>query len=159
MPLETLHAERVSVFENSGLAQFTSSRRLAHEGPCILHWALAGWKRLQARGRFAAPAGVLDASDRFQHDNDLMAQFIAEHAHGQKDGRVQSSELYSAYQDWCTRNGHHPLSGERAAANWERLGFERKRIEGRSFWCGLALNPPLSQADDEYNRDDGESEE
>jgi hypothetical protein len=92
---------------------------------------------------------VLEAGVRFQAANDFMAQFVADQTQAHADGRVQSSRLYSAYMAWCRRNGHPALSGVRAASDWHRLGFERKRIDGKSFWCGLALNPQPAEEDDE----------
>jgi hypothetical protein len=118
---------------------------LAQEGPGILNWALAGWQRLQARGRFKPPPAVQEASAHFQLANDLMAQFVADETQPHADGRVQSSTLYSAYLAWCRRNGHPGLSGVRAASDLRRLGFERKRINGKSFWCGLTLNPQAEE--------------
>jgi putative DNA primase/helicase len=115
--------------------------RLAQEGPGLLNWALAGLARLQKRGRFQSAPAIQAAGETFHHANDLVAQFVADQAQRQPDGSIQGSQLYSAYSAWCRQNGHPPLSGNGVAAEWERLGFQRRRVHGLSYWHGLQLNP------------------
>ena len=116
--------------------------RLGQEGPGILNWALAGLARLNQRGRFAPPPAVLDADERFRRANDLIAQFIADQTQADPVARVQASSLFGAYQAWCHGNGCHPQSNNNIAAELERLGFERRRNDGRTFWLGLQLKSP-----------------
>ena len=115
--------------------------RLAQEGPGLLNWALEGLARLQKRGRFQSAPAIQAAGESFHQANDLVAQFIADQAQRQPDASIQGSQLYSAYHTWCRQNGHPPLSGNGVAAEWERLGFQRRRVHGLSYWHGLQLNP------------------
>ena len=53
--------------------------------------------------------------------------------------RVGGRELYLEYTLWCERNGHKPKSSTSVAEDWQRLGFERKRIKGKTYYMGLSV--------------------
>jgi phage/plasmid-associated DNA primase len=55
------------------------------------------------------------------------------------NARVQAQKLYDAYKFWCEENGHRPQSSTRVAEDWQRLGYERKRISGVSHYHGLRI--------------------
>ncbi len=112
---------------------------LALEGPGILIWALAGLARLTRRGRFDSPPSVALAGDQFHQANDLAAQFVAEACLVEPSARESASLLYQHYVVWCRRSAVRPESVNAVAAAWERLGFQRSRTHGRSFWTGLRL--------------------
>lgn len=46
------------------------------EGPGILQWAIAGLKRLRARGRFDVPSAVRDWTIRYRDDQDKTGHFV-----------------------------------------------------------------------------------
>ena len=115
--------------------------RIAAEGPGILNWALAGLARLNQRGRFDPPPIVNSSTERFAQANDLFAQFVAEACHLDPASREPAGRLYAAYAAWCHRSGLHPESSNTAATEWDRLGFQRRRVAGRSYWLGLQLLP------------------
>jgi len=112
---------------------------ISQETPGILNWALAGLRRLRARGRFEIPECIQTATENFQRDNDKAALFVSEMCQIEDDRRVQSALLYEAYSLWCTKNGLKAESSTTLAAEWERLGFERKRISGKTWWQGVGL--------------------
>lgn len=113
--------------------------QIATEGAGLLNWALDGLARLRARKRFAIPAAVRECRDEFQHANDIPAMFVAEACELAADARVQSAELYEAYKTWCEATGHKHQSSTTLAADWQRLGFERRKYAGLMFWYGLRL--------------------
>jgi putative DNA primase/helicase len=114
-------------------------RHIEAEGAGILNWALEGLQRLTKRGRFEVPACVQDATANFQQDNDVPALFIEEHCSVGPDRKVQASQLYKEYAWWCEENGHRPQSSTRVAADWERLGFEKRKSKGLAYYHGVGL--------------------
>src|SRR5262249_7605910 len=106
-----------------------------------LNWALAGLARLRQRGRFAPPPSVLLASDLFHQANDLAAQFVAEDCLLDPESREPASRLYQHYVAYCRRVSGRPESPNALAAACDRLGLQRLRVHGRSFWTGARLRP------------------
>ncbi len=117
-------------------------RDIEGEGAGILNWALAGLERLQKRGCFKVPAGVDEATTQFRENNDVPALFLADRCVKDSDAREKAGELYSEYRQWCEDNGHRAQSSTRLANDWQRLGFERKRIKGSSYYQGVRVRLP-----------------
>ena len=114
-------------------------RRIANEGPGILAWALEGLRRLRKRGHFLIPSCVEEASQQFQKKNDVPAAFVEECCDTGPDCKASADELYRAYKTWCEDNGHRPQSSTALAEEWTRLGFQRYRANGRTFYRGVSL--------------------
>lgn len=112
---------------------------IACEAAGILNWALAGLRRLRARGRFVIPATIEAASRAFAQQNDIPAVFVEECCSVGPTLSVQSSTLYNRYQTWCIENGHKPQSSTSIADEWRRLGFERRKTAGGMIWDGVDL--------------------
>jgi putative DNA primase/helicase len=114
------------------------------EGAGILNWALIGLDRLRKRGKFLFPKSVMDATRDFQEHNDVPMMFIEEIGARinplDPQCRTASQYLYDQYKDWCMRNGHKPMSSTRMADEWKRLGFERTRIMGSTYWQGIEIS-------------------
>lgn len=115
------------------------------EGAGILNWALQGLQRLNTRGKFCPPQSVIDATKNYQDKNDIPKLFLEEvgalidpldpHV------RTRAQDLYDAYNDWCKRTNHKPMSSTRLAEEWKRLGFERTTINGVRYWVGVEYDP------------------
>jgi P4 family phage/plasmid primase-like protien len=114
-------------------------RHIEQEGAGILNWALRGLRSLKERGHFQVPAGVEDATKQFRENNDVPALFVEDRCIQGADLKVQASQLYTEYKEWCLENGHRPMSSTRLADDWARLGFEKTASNGRRFYRGLAL--------------------
>jgi len=121
---------------------------IATEGAGILNWALVGLDRLRARGRFEIPPCVEDTTEKFQKTNDVPAEFVVEICNTGPNCKEQSGPLYTRYHDWCIATGHKPQSSTSMAAEWERLGFERYRADGKAFWRGVELAEVKVSLDD-----------
>jgi putative DNA primase/helicase len=117
-------------------------RAIESEGAGILNWALEGLQRLKERGHFEVPAGVEDATKQFRENNDVPALFVEDRCIRGADLKVQASQLYDEYKDWCIDNGHRPQSSTRVADDWARLGFEKTASNGRRFYRGVGLRLP-----------------
>jgi putative DNA primase/helicase len=122
-----------------GQAEPEVKEYVKQEGAGILNWALDGLERLQERGHFKVPVEVQGATEEFERSNDLPMMFVEEECITGAGHEVASRLLYSRYREWCVDNGHKPQSSTRLADDWRRLGFERRRVKGRSFWSGVAL--------------------
>jgi len=114
-------------------------RVIEEEGAGILNWALEGLRRLQDRGSFDVPAGVEEATTQFRENNDVPALFVTDRCIEDPDAREKAGTLYSEYRQWCEDNGHRPQSSTRLSDDWQRLGFERKRIKGSSYYQGVRV--------------------
>jgi P4 family phage/plasmid primase-like protien len=134
---------RVKVVEFPQLAEDERDPKIKHaieqEGAGILNWALKGLWRLKERGDFEVPTGVEDATKQFRENNDVPALFIEDRCIQGADLKVQASQLYTEYKEWCLENGHRPMSSTRLADDWARLGFEKTASNGRRFYRGVAL--------------------
>lgn len=119
--------------------------KIKTEGAGILNWALEGLERLNARGKFAPPASVINATKEYQEKNDIPSVFLEEiNARIDKNDnqcRTTGQYLYDQYSDWCKRNNHKPMSSTRIAEEWKRLGFVRQRIRGTTYWQGIEITP------------------
>ena len=114
---------------------------IATEGAGILVWALDGLARLKERGRFEVPAVIESATQGWKEANDVAAMFVAERCERGEDYSVGGQTLYGTYSSWCRENGFVPKNAKNAAEDWERLGFRKKRVKGRSYWHGLRVVP------------------
>jgi putative DNA primase/helicase len=134
---------RVKVVAFPALAEEERDPKIKHaieqEGAGILNWALKGLWRLKERGHFEVPAGVVDATKQFRENNDVPALFVEDRCIQGAEFKVQASQLYTEYKDWCLENGHRPMSSTRLADDWARLGFEKTASNGRRFYRGLTL--------------------
>ena len=123
--------------------------RIRAEAPGILNWALAGLRRLKERGDFKIPFCVKEATANFQKTNDIPALFVEEACVRSNDDQVQAQVLYEAYRDWCDKSGHKPQSSTSISRDWNRLGFEKKIINGRKFYQGLSVDRTWFSEQDE----------
>lgn len=112
---------------------------IKNEGAGILNWALDGLARLRDRGYFVIPKSVTEATEQFEHNNDVAAVFVSDKCKVGGDLKTGSATLYNAYKDWCMSNGHKPKSSTAIAEDWARLGFERKRNMIGVVWEGVEL--------------------
>lgn len=119
--------------------------RVKLEGAGILNWALDGLDRLRERGEFDIPQVVKDSTDDFRETNDIPAAFVAEccivgsDPKSRQPYRTQGGVLYKAYSEWCRENGHKPQSSTSIAEDWRRLGFERYKAMGKSWWRNVGV--------------------
>ena len=134
---------RVKVVSFPALTEEERDPKIKHaieqEGAGILNWALRGLWRLKKRGHFEVPAGVEDATKQFRENNDVPALFVEDRCVRGTDSEVPASKLYREYKYWCDENSHRPQSSTRVAADWQRLGFERKRTMSGTLYQGLRV--------------------
>lgn len=116
--------------------------KLYDELPGIFNWAMEGWMFVKGRGRgglLTSPA-IEREVDAFRNENDTEAAFVDDWCYRKKGASTQASHLYKAYRWWCDANGYRPKSSRKAARDWERLGFT-KRKNSVVYYDGVQLKP------------------
>lgn len=113
-------------------------------GQAIFNWAYEGLKRLNARGRFEIPEGLISERETYRTQNDIPQTFVNECCEvvEQLDdnghyNKIQSSILHSTYANWCEQTRHKALSSTAFAGEMKRLGFEKAPIDGKVYWLGI----------------------
>ena len=116
--------------------------KLAVEAPGILAWALEGCLEWQRIG-LSPPVAVLDATQKYRDDMDLLSEFLGEKCYF--TGSVGNTQLYQAFSTWSVANGERPRSHKWLTRNLEDRGYvkDASRSAGRR-WLGLSLREEQS---------------
>lgn len=69
----------------------------------ILNWLIAGYQMLCVDG-FRQPEAVRDAIEEYRFESDKIAQFVKESMTPDADGEIRTTDVYHAYQIWCSAN-------------------------------------------------------
>ncbi len=119
---------------------------LVAELPGILKWAIAGWRRLKARGHFVQPASSADAIHELEDLASPVGAFLRECCEVAPGHRIEVDALYAAWCAWCQREGRDHATikttfGRDLAA--AAPGVKRRRGTGQiAFYEGLQLAAP-----------------
>jgi putative DNA primase/helicase len=105
------------------------------EMPGILLWAIAGWERLQKRGRFVQPQSSSELVQEFEDLGSPVGAFIRDRCEVGRANSVPVDRIFEAWKSWCTDNGReNPGTKQtfgtnlRAIVPWLRM--ERLRVAG-----------------------------
>jgi len=126
--------------------------RLLGELPGILRWAIEGWHRLRARGRFSEPEASAELKSALLDIASPVSQFVRERCLQAPTESVSVEAIYTAYRSWCEGEGrqHAPTRqqfGRDLNAAFPHLVIRRNHATGR-FYQGLGLkDPPAIAAD------------
>jgi putative DNA primase/helicase len=118
-----------------GREDTTLTDRLMTELPGILLWAIAGWKRLRARGHFVQPdAGSTMVSELADLASPVGA-FVRNCCKVGPAHRVEKAVLYGHWKRWCEQQGReHPgdaaTFGRNLLAAVSTVGESYPRING-----------------------------
>ncbi len=85
---------------------------LLAELPGILHWALAGWRRLKARGYFVQPQAGREAMEELEDLSSPVGAFVRECCVVGPGHRIEVDRLYSAWRAWCEQDGRDMISSK-----------------------------------------------
>jgi putative DNA primase/helicase len=126
-----------------GKEDATLTKTLLTELPGILLWAIEGWKRLKARGRFLQPASGEDAVRDLEDLSSPVSEFVRDRCVVGSGQRVSLTELYNSWQKWCEQSGRaqattRQVFGRDLAAAFP--GIHRRRgTEGEAFYSGIGF--------------------
>lgn len=123
----------------------TLGDQLVAELPGILLWAIEGWKRLRAHGKFRQPASSADAIQAMEDLGSPIGAFVRARCDVAPGRRVAVDDLYHGWRGWCEENGHD------AAGSKQSFGRDLKallpQVEHRrgtgnaTFYEGVGLRP------------------
>lgn len=75
----------------------------------ILNWAVAGCLMWQREG-LGVPTEIVEATDGYRNEMDSFKSFIDECCVINPKAIVATQKLYSAFHEWCSGNGEHPIT-------------------------------------------------
>lgn len=119
--------------------------RLMPELPRILHWALAGRKRLYERGHFLMPDSAKSMVSDLEEQSSPITAFLRQCCDLGGDHEVRVSALWDAWRVWCQQNGVGEGSvqyfGRDVRAAVPQVEVRNKRIGDRRerFYVGVRL--------------------
>lgn len=133
-----------------GTEDVTLTDQLLAELPGILLWAIEGWKRLRARGRFIQPKSGEDAIRDMEDLGSPVGAFIRDRCVVGVGHRAWVDNLYDAWKGWCEQDGRNAVSTKQAFGRdlmAAAPGIARRRGTGMvSFYEGIGLRgevPPV----------------
>lgn len=132
-----------------GREEVTLFDTLVSELPGIFNWALEGWARLSARGKFVAPSTSARMVQEFEDLGSPIGAFLRECCTVRHGASISQPALFQAWKDWCKDSGRdHPgtvqILGRNLAAQIPWLGESRPVVMGKRvrFYEGVQLKDP-----------------
>lgn len=111
--------------------------KLRPEKDAILNWILDGLWEYQLRG-LAPPEKVTEAVEEYKRDSDPIGEFLDAETAAIPNCRVQATELYDRYTQWCERNAHDPIGKKSFGLSMKERGFRQVK-SSNNYWQGLDL--------------------
>jgi putative DNA primase/helicase len=120
----------------------TLSDRLIAELPGILNWAIAGCLEWQRAGRLIAPRAVLESTQTYRDEQDVLDDFVREHCIRDRTASVPFGELHKAYVAWAGETMERPISSRAFANALQERGFHPTTEKRARHYRGLRLRTP-----------------
>lgn len=123
-----------------------AGKLLAEESPGILAWMVQGCLAWQREG-LTPPSKVIDATEAYREEMDVLAGFLDECCEINQDPRkaqlftTTAKELYEVYKQWCDRNGEHPETQQSFGMRLTERGLEREKGRYGWSWKGIRVLP------------------
>jgi putative DNA primase/helicase len=86
--------------------------RLRPELPGILRWAIAGWERLNRRGRFLQPRSAGELVVTMDELASPIAAFLRDRCIIEDDAACPVPAMYEAWRSWCQEHGRDAVGDE-----------------------------------------------
>lgn len=128
---------KVTIPEDERDNHLTEKLKLELSG--ILNWAIQGFNHWN-KGLMKVPKSVLEATQGYKHDMDIVGEFIESKCKVGPDETVRVSTLYESYKDWCKYNNEMLLGKIQFGARLSQLGYEKGRDREAYHWNGIGLN-------------------
>ena len=123
----------------------------------VLNWALQGWERLKARGRFDPPPCMIAAGREFKNQNNPLEEFLALCIEPAPDVYVMRDDFLRIANCWLKREVQplRPWSGKAvglAIANNNRLKIIGDKIYRGRVWFNIRFTEAaLAYAEVEFS--------
>jgi putative DNA primase/helicase len=114
--------------------------KLQAELPGILAWCVRGCMAWQRQG-LGMPERVRAATNAYQAEMDLVAQFLEENCVLNSLATVTAGVLYAEYRTWCEQAGENPRSQRWLSGRLKERGIttDSRDTYGRALYRGLGL--------------------
>ncbi len=133
----------------AGCEDLELEKRLAANLSGALNWALDGYARLQANGRFTEVESGW--RDDFIRASDPVRAFVDDMCDVRDNAVVPCPVLYQSWSEWCEANGNHPGNAARFGARLRgagELSVNRRRMNpdgsGRRQWVYAGITLKMS---------------
>lgn len=118
--------------------------RLKAELPSILLWAITGYQRLRARGRFVQPKSADDLLDEVRDMSSPVGAYVRERGEIGHDFDVDRADLFSDWCGWCEAKRLNPgdegVFGRGLRAVLPSLGSKQRRLmNGTRVRCHVGI--------------------
>lgn len=113
-------------------------QKIIAERSGIFNLLIHHYAHLNARGWRTVKQSE-DKLAEFRLESDTERTFVNDCCDVHYNNKVQSSELYAAYKDWCERSGFRPKNMNQVSNDWRRLEFSDKRTNSGTIWYGVEL--------------------
>jgi phage/plasmid-associated DNA primase len=113
--------------------------KLRAEFSGILTWCVRSCLEWQKRG-LAAPNEVVEATDSYRKEQDIIGAFLVEHTISRPDAKVKSSGLYACYKGWAETYGEHVMTQTMFGLMLQERGIEKGTSNG-VIYKGIELKP------------------
>jgi len=88
-----------------GREDFDLTDKLLKERAGILIWAMEGWRRLKARGRFIQPVSGMALVQKLRASTSTIGSFVLECCVLGPEEKISCDMLWSAFCEWSDRRG------------------------------------------------------
>ena len=107
----------------------------------IFNWLVEGYILLKAEG-LTTTASVMKATQEYREESDTIGLFLKDTTFEVLNSRVQTSNLYRIYKEWCSNNGYRPLNVKNFIGEMRsRYDVKRSGANGNEV-VGIELLPP-----------------
>jgi len=109
----------------------------------ILAWCVRGAVEWQREG-LSEPEAVRSQTDEYQKEMDVLANFIYERCVEAPGISVVSSQLFRAWEMWCSDNNENPGNQTRFSTRLKERGYKKDRLKsgpnkGQMVWYDIAI--------------------
>lgn len=123
-----VHFNRIENFD-----QVIDTKKIEKERGKFVYLCMYLAKRAMANHSLTQTSSIIRARNKWLTDNDIVQQFINDNYIQVQNARVNQTNLYQTYRDWCESNGiKHPLTITKLKNELDRKGFltvsERPRL-------------------------------
>jgi putative DNA primase/helicase len=108
----------------------TLDEQLQQELPGILAWAVRGCLEWQRLGTLQEPQQVVDATEGYQREMDVVRRFLDDCCDQSEHAKVKMGNLYAAYKKWCEDSGEPCISLTKFGKRLDDLHFESFKSNG-----------------------------
>ena len=138
-----------------------SRQVIAEELSGVLNWALEGWRRLRARGRFDPPESMIAASKAFKGQNNPMEEFLSLCVEVSPQMYITKNDFIRIFNNWLKIEiGYrHGWSGKNITLSLQKNNLIRNivsdKIHSGHVWVGIRFTEAaLAFEDKEFGRPD-----